>query len=92
MIELLVGFGIASWMGAGGLYIFLLIFAFAFPRLFRVLYWMLMLPVMALGGTGLGWIFLGFFMGWSESTLNVSFVLSTIFAFAFCFWTDPKKS
>ena len=91
-MEFVVGWLVASLMGAGTLYIVITVFALAFPRLFRVLYWLLMLPVMALGSTPFGWLFLGFFFGWNESTLKLSAVLSTIFAVAFCVWSDPKQT
>lgn len=92
MLELLIGFGVASWMGMGGTYIVLLAFAFAFPRLFRVAWWMLMLPIMSLGPAALFWLFGGFFLGWSSTTATIGLIGGTLFGLAFCSAYDPKQS
>jgi len=92
VIELLIGFGVASWMGAGGTYVFLLFFAFLFPRLFRVFYWLLMLPVMTLGPAMLGWLVGGFFHGWTQDAAVVWLLGSSVFGFWFCYSTDPKQT
>lgn len=91
-MEILVGWFVSYLMGAGWLYVGIFAFAFLFPRLFRVLYWMLMMPVMAFGSTPFIWAFLGFFMGWGGGTLNFSLAIGTAFAFLFCLWSDPKKT
>jgi hypothetical protein len=91
-MEILIGWFVSYLMGAGWLYIGIFAFAFLFPRLFRVLYWMLMMPVMAFGSTPFIWAFLGFFMGWGGGTLNFSLAIGTTFAFLFCLWSDPKKT
>ena len=92
MLELLIGFGIASWMGAGGTYLVLLLFAFSFPRLFRVAWWMLMLPIMSLGPAALFWLFGGFFLGWSSMTATLGLVLGGVFGLTFCAVFDPKPT
>lgn len=92
MLELLIGFGIASWMGAGGTYIVLLIFACLFPRLFRVFYWLLMLPIMTLGTASIGWLIGGFFHGWTQGAANLWLLGGGCFGLWFCFVTEPKRS
>ena len=91
-MELLVGWFVAYLMGAGWLYVGVFAFAFIFPRLFRVLYWMLMIPVMGLGSAPFIWLLLGFFFGWNTGTFQVSLGLGGAFALAFCLWSDPKPS
>ena len=91
-MEILVGWFISYLMGAGWLYVGVFAFAFLFPRLFRVLYWMLMMPVMAFGSAPFTWFFLGFFMGWNTFTFQVALFIGGVFAFLFCFWSDPKKT
>lgn len=91
-MEILISWAVAYAMGAGWLYVVLFVFALAFPRLFRVLYWLFMFPVMFFGSTPFGWLFLGFFMGWGEDTLKIAAFFSAIFAFLFCKWTDPKPA
>jgi hypothetical protein len=91
-MEILVGWFVSYLMGAGWLYVIIFAFAFAFPKLFRVLYWMLMLPVMALGSSPFIWIFLGFFMGWNSGTFNVALWLGAACGLLFCLWSDPKQS
>ena len=92
MIELLIGFGVASWMGMGGTYVVLLLFAFAYPRLFRVAWWMLMLPIMSIGPAILFWLFGGFFLGWNAGTATIGMIGGTLFGLAFCAACDPKPS
>jgi|LauGreDrversion4_2_1035121.scaffolds.fasta_scaffold08697_17 hypothetical protein len=91
MIELLIGFGVASWMGIGGLYAGLLIFAFVFPRLFRIFYWLLMMPIMTLGSASFLWLFSGFFFGWSSQSFSLCLAIGGTFGFLFCLWTDPRQ-
>lgn len=91
-MEFLIGWLVSSLMGAGTLYLVIFIFAFAFPRLFRVLYWMLMLPIMALGSAPFLWLFLGFFLGWNSATFTISLVIGGVFSIAFCLWSDPKQT
>lgn len=89
MLELLIGFGVSAWMGAGGTYLVLLMFAFAFPRLFRVLYWLFMFPVMALGSAAMSWLFGGFFFGWGKEMFEIWLVCGALFSLTFCKLTDP---
>ena len=92
MLELLVGFLVSSWMGAGTIYIVLLVFAFAYPRLFRVAWWMLMLPVMSLGSAPFIWLGGGFLLGWNMNTWYVSLAAGFVFGMLFCLAVDPKPS
>lgn len=89
MIELLIGFGVASWLGAGGTYLFLLLFALAFPRLFRVCYWLFMMPIMTLGSASIGWLIGGFFFGWGLGMFELWLFCGTLFGLVFCKLTDP---
>lgn len=91
-MEILIGWFVSYLMGAGWLYVIIFAFAFAFPRLFRVLYWMMMLPVMALGSSPFLWIALGFFLGWNSDTFQISLIIGSIFSILFCLWSDPKQS
>jgi len=92
MIELLIGYAISSWMGVGTLYLVLLVFAFAYPRLFRVLWWMLMLPIMSLGSAPFIWLGGGFFLGWNMNTWYLSLAGGFVFGMLFCLAIDPKQS
>jgi hypothetical protein len=90
MIDLLVGFGIASWMGAGGTYIVLLAFALVFPRLFRVLWWMFMLPVMT-GGFLVFTAALVYFIGGSSGfSWTPAVLMAATGALLFCLKFDMK--
>lgn len=91
MINLLIGWGVSALMGTGTLYLILMVFALAFPRLFRVGYWLFMLPIMSLGPAILGWLFLGFFLGWNTTTFVLTLTGGTAFGVAFCLWSDPKQ-
>ena len=91
-MEILVGWLISYLMGAGWLYVIIFVFALAYPRLFRVLYWMLMLPIMSLGSAPFIWLFLGFFMGWNSGTFSAALFLGAVFGLTFCMWTDPKQA
>lgn len=91
MIELFVGWGVSALMGSGTLYLIFMVFALAFPRLFRVGYWLFMMPIMSLGPAILGWLFLGFFLGWNTATFMLTLAGGTAFGVAFCLWSDPKQ-
>lgn len=91
MLELLLGFGFASLVGAGATYASLMVFALLFPNGFRVAYWMFMLPVMSIGTGSMLWFFGGFFVGWSIQTYQMWMVLGTILGFGFCWVTSPNR-
>jgi hypothetical protein len=91
-MEILIGWFVSYLMGAGWLYVGVFAFAFLFPKLFRVLYWMLMIPVMGLGSAPFIWLFLGFLFGWNTGTFQVSLGIGAAFALVFCLLTDPKQS
>ena len=76
-------------MGAGGIYLFLAAFALATPRLFRVMYWLFMFPLMTLGFSIISWIFGGFLLGWTTDAFEIWAALGTVFGLSFCKWTDP---
>ena len=90
MIELLIGYGVASLMGTGGTYLVLLVFALIFPKLFRFLYWLLMLPIFTFGFGSIAMIPLGFMIGFSMATFKISCCLGAVFGIVFCKLTDPK--
>lgn len=92
MIELFVGWGVSALMGSGTLYLIFMVFALAFPRLFRVGYWLFMMPIMSLGPAILGWLCLGFWLGWNSATFMLTLACGTAFGFAFCLWSDPKQT
>lgn len=92
MINLFIGWGVSALMGTGTLYLILMVFALAFPRLWRVMYWLFMLPIMSLGPAILGWLFLGFFLGWNTATFMLTLAGGTAFGVAFCLWSDPKQN
>lgn len=91
-MEILVGWFVSYLMGAGWLYVGVFAFAFLFPKLFRVLYWMMMLPIMALGSSPFIWFGLGFAMGWNVITFKVALAIGGAFGFLFCLWSDPKQN
>ena len=90
MIDLLIGYGIASAMGAGTLYVGLLIFAFLFPRLFRVAWWMLMMPVMTGGFTIFTAPLVYFIVGRDGFSWTPALILATGAALLFCLKHDMK--
>lgn len=90
MIELLIGFGISSVMGAGTLYVGLLIFAFIFPRLFRVLWWMLMFPVMTGGFTIFTAPLVYLFTGSDGFSWTPALILAAAASLLFCLKFDMK--
>lgn len=92
MINLLVGWGVSVLFGSGTLYLIFMVIALAYPRLFRVGYWFFMLPIMSIGPAILGWLFLGFFMGWNTATFMLTLAGGVAFGAGFCFLTDPKQS
>jgi len=90
MIELLIGFGIASWMGVGTLYVVLLAFAFVFPKLFRVCWWMLMMPVMTGGFLIFTAPLVYFFTGNGGFTWTPAVLMAAASALLFCLKFDMK--
>ena len=90
MIDLLIGFGIASWMGAGTIYLVLLAAAFLFPRLFRVFWWMLMMPVMTGGFLIFTTLLFYFFTGRDGFSWTPPTVLAVAAALLFCLKHDMK--
>jgi len=92
MIPLTVGFFVAAALGSGTTYLVFMVLALAYPRLWRVLYWMFMLPLFTLGPALLSWIFLPIFGIGSWSSQFYWTLCGIHFFFpglAFCWWTDP---
>lgn len=94
MIPLTLGFIVASVMGTGTTYLVMMVLALAYPKLWRVLYWMMMLPLFTLGPALLSWIFLPIFGigSWSHDFFWIMCGIHFFFpGLAFCKWTDPPS-
>ena len=91
LVDFLSGFVGAAIVGAGGLYTVLFIFALMYPRLFRVFWWSIMLPIMTFGGAFLMFIPAAFMFGFNSNTFFGCCVAGFFFpGLTFCKAIDPR--
>lgn len=85
LVNILAGLGISALFGGGWLFVGFMIFAFFFPKLFKVLWYLIMFPAYIAAFALAGWIFLPMLGigGWNSDffcTLCIPSVLPAIWA------------